>query len=219
MKTKDERKRVALVDDDPKVLATLEAGLRERFNIVTKCASGEEALDMLLGLPADQRPQLVLLDIKMPGMGGIAYCGELRRLFPDLLIAMHTEQPTHEQFEAARLAGADAFLKKYLAVDQLADALGRLERRLGQCLWLAANDAGEWISLPPGLALLTPCELKVLELRAQRMREKEIAARLGKSVHTVKVQLASIRHKLGRVTTVEAAALWQQGNGQPPKRY
>ena len=209
MKTKDERKRVVVVDD-PNVCATLRGGLENTgwFQVVATCASGEHALNVISGLPAAQRPHLVLLDIKMPGMGGIACCRELRRLFPDLLIAMHTAKPALERFEEARLAGADGYIVKGIAIDQLAEALRHLQRHDGQCLYIAPKEAALSSPAARDANRLTACDNQIMELVHAGLTIKEMAAGLNRHEQTVKKHLRAVRARLSARTVAQALAFW-----------
>ena len=92
MKTEDNRKRVALVDDDASVREVVREGLElvGGFQVVAACASDDAAPERWANLPPWQRPEIVLLEISFKHGDGFHYCRELRRLLPGLVIALHT---------------------------------------------------------------------------------------------------------------------------------
>lgn len=202
------KKRIMLVDDDRVMLATLEEGLLEGFDIVAKCETGEDALKLLSALPSDLHPQLVVLDIRMPGTGGIACCRELRRLFPVVLVAMHTAKSARACFEQARNAGADAYIEKGTPMEELAEELRGLERRKRKCVCVAPLGLGNSNRPPHGLDLLTPCESIVLERLSKGQVQKEIAAVMGCSERNVRKLLSRAKARFGAGTTGQLIRLW-----------
>lgn len=183
------RQHLALVDDDPAVLASLEAGLGRHFNIVAKCTCGEEVLKEFSDLPKVQRPQLLLLDIKMPGMNGIECCRELRRLFRELVLAMHTAKSVRERFEDARLIGADAFIVKGVALKNVEGTLQHLERREGLCVCVAG---GEQPAKRPANApqTFTTREIEVLDFVSRGHLYKQAAGHFACSESNIKKTVA-----------------------------
>lgn len=201
-------KRLAIVDDDPMVLDSLATGLGETFDIVAKCTSGEDALQTLPALPPDRFPHLVLLDIKMPGMGGVACCSELRKGFPKLVIAMHTAKAVGEFFDEARTAGADAYFVKTVEMTALSLALQRLHRREYMCVCLAPASAIADTDAGVPLTQFSEKEEEILRLLADGLAVKEIAHTLARHEQTVKWNLAKVRRKLGAVSNVQAVRIW-----------
>ena len=92
MKTKDQRKRLVVVDDDLAVRDSLRHGFEiiGGFQVVLSCDSGENLLERLADLPPTQRPDIVLLEIALKQRDGFQFCRELRQTFPDLTVAIHT---------------------------------------------------------------------------------------------------------------------------------
>jgi DNA-binding NarL/FixJ family response regulator len=209
------RSKVLLVDDDPAVLAALAAALGKHFEVAARCTSGEEALKVMTTMPVERRPDLVLLDIKMPGRGGIACCRELRKLFPNLLIAMHTAMAVQERFEEARVAGADAYLVKGVATENLAMTLQHLERRAGHCLCVA--DVGTKRVLTNELNPLTNREMEVMDFISLGWGYKQAAHHFGCSESNIKKTVArAIRHLAAR-SRDHAIRLWLEGVRSVPK--
>jgi len=204
------RSKLLLVDDDPAVLAALVAALGKHFEVVARCTSGEEALRWLTALPPERQPDLVLLDIKMPGMGGILCCEALRSRFPKLRIAMHTAKAVQERFEAARRAGADAYILKGVATENLVATLQHLEHRAGQCLCVAGNDSAPQHRENDQGGTLTPCETRVVEMLSQGLTQKEAADRLGCSLRNVQNLVASARRRMSARTPEHLIRLWTE---------
>ena len=203
-------KRLVIVDDDPTVRESLSLGLGEAFEIVAICASGDEAMATLTRLPVRDLPHAVLLDIRMPGMDGTECCRELRKAFPQLVIAMHTARAVREKFEEARVAGADAYLVKgSLPPAQLANTLLRLKRAEGQCLCVA----GDGLAHPATtrqVKPLTPCETRVVELLSEGLMQKEVAAGLGCSLRNVRKHLAAAKRRQGAGTIAQLIRIWTE---------
>jgi adenylate cyclase len=124
-----EPQRILVVDDLPQNVKLLEAVLAPRGYDVLSAASGEEALSML----AEQQPDLVLLDVVMPGLDGYAVCRRLRddpatRFLPVVMITAHGDQEKVKAIEA----GADDFLLKPFDRAELVVRLDSLISRAGR---------------------------------------------------------------------------------------
>ena len=124
---------------------------------------------------------------------------------------MHTAKPVHDGFEAARLAGADAYIVKGVATEELMATLQHLEHREGQCLCVAGT-----ASLPPrddtgrGRSL-TPCETRVVELLSQGLTQKEVAAGLGCSLRNVQKLVENAKKHLGARSREQLIRRWLEG--------
>ncbi len=105
--------KVLLVDDEKDFRSTLLKRLRHRGLDVADAGSGEEALDYLAGNQAD----VVLLDVKMPGMGGVAALVEIRRLHPDVEVVMLTGHADMEAAINGLEQGAFDYLMKPMDID------------------------------------------------------------------------------------------------------
>ncbi len=188
MKTEDNRKRVALVDDDPSVRAAAQVLLESSglFRVVTSCVCGRDALKAVADVPPDQRPQLVLLDIRMPNLDGIECCQELRHLFPALVIAMFSARRLPCFVNGARQAGADAYYWKGMDTRGLAGALGGLRRtegmRIGPGVLLGGVTGSTTILRDPRFEVR---EEEVLELEAGGLSVGEIADKLKLHEQTI----------------------------------
>lgn len=213
-----------LVDDHALFREGL-AGLfayEEDFEVVGEAATGEEAL----AAARELMPDLILMDIDMPGMDGIEATHRLLAEMPYAKVVMLTVHDDDEKLFEAIKAGAQGYLVKSIRSAEMLDqlrGLSRGEAALSRAMAkrildefrraaarLPSATAGEEKSAPAeplGPApLLTFREQEVLELVAQRCTNKEIAARLFISEYTVKNHLRNILSKLHLRSRIEAAA-------------
>jgi DNA-binding NarL/FixJ family response regulator len=195
--------RVALVDDQAIIRAGLARILSpaDGFDVVAECADGQEAVDELPAL----RPDVVLMDIRMPSLDGIAATKLLRRADPPLDVLVLTTFGEDEVLWGAIEAGAGGFVLKDSSADDLIAAVRavagggawfdpgvapRLLDRYRRVVAPAARDAAR-------LELLTDREHEVLRLMARGQTNAEIAAALYVAEATVKTHVGSIFGKLG----------------------
>ena len=192
MKTKDQRKRVALVDDDPAVRDSLRHGFEiiGGFQVVFSCDSGENLLERLASLPPTQHPEIVLLEVSLKQRDGFQFCRELRQTFPDLTVAIHTTHCLPCFVNGARQADADAYFCKPVDLRHLASELIRLHRT--ECLLV---DPRVLLGGVTGNCVLTrdphlsPRLEQVLELEAQGWAVKQIAEQFkvgASAIYTLK---------------------------------
>jgi two-component system response regulator NreC len=193
----DDPIRVLLVDDH-RVLRT---GLRlilehsEGVECVGEAATAEDALHA-----ADRaRPDVVVMDMQMPGMGGIAGIREIRRRIPEARVVMLSMHGSGEDVRAAFSAGASGYLLKTAADDELVDAI-RAVWRGDSYLHAALGAALAQPPAPDPLEGLTDREREVLRLLALGHGNQEIAGRLHLSPRTVETHRANMMTKL-RITT------------------
>jgi DNA-binding NarL/FixJ family response regulator len=187
--------RLLLADDHPLVLDGLENLFRteEGFEVVARCVNGRETL----AAAHLHHPDVIILDLRMPEMGGLEV---LRRLGEDRLTAgvvvLTAGMREREMLEAVRLGALGVVLKESapgLLVDCVR-TVARGERYLQpRFLLRALEQTGE---LPPEPSL-TPRELDLVRMVARGLRNKDIAERLFITEGTVKVHLHNIYDKLG----------------------
>jgi DNA-binding NarL/FixJ family response regulator len=207
--------RVLLVDDQQLIRAGFRMILEaeEDIEIVGECADGTQAIDSVKRL----KPEVVLMDIRMPEMDGIE---ATRRIMaadgdPPVKVLMLTTFDLDEYVYDALRAGASGFLLKDVPADQLVagirlvaqgDALlaPSVTRRLIQEFSRSAPGRRE---SPAALDELTPRELEVFRLLARGMSNGEIAAELVVSETTVKTHVARILMKLDIRDRVQAVVL------------
>jgi DNA-binding NarL/FixJ family response regulator len=220
------RLRILVADDHALVRRGLCDVLAEAADIevVAEAGNGAEAVQLARAL----RPNgldLVLMDIDMPGLDGVATVRRLTAEHPDLPVVMLTVSVLERDLLAAVEAGAVGYLSKSIASDGLVRALRDFHRdgalpmsrtmaarvlghlraaaHRGQPACGAANES----STPK----LTPREREVLELMSRGARDREIGDHLGLSQFTIKKHVKSLLHKLGVRNRVEAAARKQDG--------
>jgi two-component system KDP operon response regulator KdpE len=105
---------ILVVDDEPQIRRVLRSTLSTRGYVITEAKTGEEALESM----RKERPDLILLDMNMPGMGGIEACREIRRTF-DAPIIMLTVRNAERDKVGALDAGADDYVVKPFGIEEL----------------------------------------------------------------------------------------------------
>lgn len=190
--------RVAIVDDHPVVREGLIAGLerREGIEIAGAFASAEEAMAAL----GRTRPDVVLLDLELPGMSGVEAVAQFRGR---AAVVVLTAYANDEQIEAVLRGGARGYLLKGAALDDIERAIHAAHR--GQT-WLDPRIASRVVALSHA-PRLSEREREVLRLVAAGRSNKEIAAALGIAERTVKFHVTSIFDKLGAENRAQAVAV------------
>jgi DNA-binding NarL/FixJ family response regulator len=216
------RVRVLLADDH----ALLREGLRglldgqPDFEVVGEAGDGVEAVERA----GQIMPDLVLMDVDMPVMDGLAATERIKATLPSITIVMLTVHDADDKLFAAIRAGAQGYLLKDIHGPELIEALRGLARGEAPISRrLAARLLHEFAQQPPtarAASALTPRETEILQMVAARMRNKEIADALFISEFTVKNHLRNILAKLHRRNRREAAALARQQGliAEPPER-
>lgn len=206
-----------LVADDQRLLREGIASLlevQEGITIVGQAASGREAVELALAT----RPDVALMDVRMPEMDGIEATFELRRQLPACRVLMLTTFDDDEYILEALKVGATGYLLKDIPSEDLAQAIQAAHKGIYQLdptvaakvvasLVGAPNSTGRNITPPERLATdnLTEREVEVLRLVAQGVTNKEIARTLNISEGTVKNHISSILSRLGLRDRTQAA--------------
>ena len=206
---------VVLADDHPLVLDALENvfRLQEDIVVLARCADGVEALRAV----REHRPDVLVLDIRMPEMDGLALMRELKKEKLPTHVVLLTAALDEEEVLAAIRLGVKGVVLKEMA-----------PRLLVQCV-RTVHAGGDWLEMRSvRLALdkllrreagarevarlLTPREIEIVRMVAGGLRNKEIAAKLHVNEGTVKLHLHHIYKKLG-VDSRVALTLYAQGRG------
>jgi DNA-binding NarL/FixJ family response regulator len=179
------------------------------LEIVAEASDGLEAIE----LAADLVPDVVLMDVRMPGVGGIEATRRIRTAHPAVRVMMLTVSEDDEDLFASVRAGATGYLLKEMSIDEVAGAVRAVAR--GQAVVtpsMASKLLGEFNVLSRrfdaqhGTApRLTDREIEVLRLVAKGLSNKEIAAELVIAENTVKNHVRNILEKLQLKSRMEAA--------------
>jgi DNA-binding NarL/FixJ family response regulator len=203
--------RLLLVDDHALFREGL-AGLfayQDDFKVVGEASDAGTALEQVAAL----HPDIVLMDIDMPGDDGISTTRSIKSDFPDVTVVMLTVHDATDKLLEAIKAGAQGYLVKNIRSSELLDQLRGLKhgeaaitRRMAARILEEFQRSQTTMGVrEESAADLTARELEVLELVADRLSNKEIASRLVISEHTVKNHLKNILGKLHLRSRREAA--------------
>ena len=193
--------RVLIADDHAVVREGIQSVLHagEGFTIVGAAATGDEALN----LAQSHRPDVVVLDISMPGRTGLEVAAEIRQALPETRVLMLSIHDHAEYVMESVRAGADGYLRKDAAPGELREAVRAVYR--GDSFFSApvARQLGEGVRAEAErdarrarLDSLSAREREVLEGIVSGETNKEIAARLGISPRTVETHRESVMRKL-----------------------
>lgn len=200
--------RIVLADDHALFRDGLSSLLQAwGHEVVGLAADGTEAVDIVERI----RPELVLMDVRMPGMSGLEATKLIAQDRPEVAIVMLTVSENEDDLFAAIKAGARGYLLKNLEAAQLRsmiEAVGRGEAAItpATAARIMLELARPAVAADPGPDRLTDREIEVLELVTAGLRNKEIAARLGISENTAKFHLRNILEKLHAESRTELAA-------------
>ena len=204
--------RVVLADDE----AMIRVGVRSilttdpEIEVVAEAADGHEAIELVRA----RRPDIVLLDIRMPRLDGLPAVPELRAAAPDVAIIMLTTFGEDEYVARALAAGAAGFLLKaadprelIIGVRAVADGAAYLSPRIAQKVITRLSE-GRFARAEAArrqVEMLTPREREVLALVGQGMSNQAIGRELFLSEGTVKSHVSAILLRLGLANRVQAA--------------
>jgi DNA-binding NarL/FixJ family response regulator len=206
--------RVVLCDDHPSMRAAMRMILEANgIEVVDEAGDGDGAVRAV----AQHQPQVVLMDVRMPGRDGISATAEITRDHPDVAVLVLTTFDDDDVLFGALGAGAAGFVLKNAGPEEIVDAVQRV----------AAGDAvldrsvhrrvfarfGPGVASPPSSAAferLTERERDVLWLVAQGMTNQEVADRLGVGEATAKTHVSRLLAKLGVRDRVQAVIVAHQ---------
>jgi len=191
--------RVAIIDDHPAVRRGLRAFLElaEGLEVTGEAADGPAALELI----ASSRPDVVLLDMVLPGMDGVAVLHELRRRDLSTRVLIVTSFTDRTRLLPAVRAGARGYLSKDVDPNALVAAV----RAVAAGHLLLEPSAADALTGPPSDEVLTAREREVLALIAEGRSNREIARALVVAEKTVKTHVSSILLKLGLSDRTQAA--------------
>jgi DNA-binding NarL/FixJ family response regulator len=195
--------RVLIVDDHPLTRDALSALLTQHnFSVVGEAADGEQAIEIARSL----QPDLILLDLSMPGLDGLQALPRLREAAPGCEVVMLTASVAEENLLASIRAGAAGYLLKTEPPERIVEFLrgaangdaalsGSIARRLLEKVREGRDGNG---GVPDLIAdALSAREVEVLLLLDEHLSTDQIAARLYISEHTVRSHVKSLLRKLG----------------------
>jgi DNA-binding NarL/FixJ family response regulator len=199
----DAAPRIAIVDDHALFRAGVRAELAERVDVVGDAGTVEDAVALIL----ERRPAVVLLDVHMPGGGGIAVIRAVAPQAPEVQFLALSVSDAAEDVIAVIRAGARGYVTKTISADDLADAIRRVAG--GDAVFsprLAGFVLDAFAGPPPPAApaapdasdldQLTPREREVLRSIARGYMYKEVAHQLGISAKTVEAHVSAVLRKL-----------------------
>lgn len=195
--------RVLLVDDHAVVRQGLRLflGLDEGIEVVGEAANGEEALQEADAL----RPDVVVMDLMMPVLDGIAATRELRRRLPETEVIALTSTLEEHKVNGAIDAGAISYMLKDASSDTLADAIHAAARGEVRLHPEAARRLVRDFRAGEMREALTPKETLVLQQLARGQSNRDIAAAQGVSEATIKTHVSRLLGKLGLESRTQAA--------------
>jgi len=199
----DDLRPISLVvaDDHPLILAGLAAMIREdaSLELLGQAADGPGAVELYLRL----RPDVLLIDLNMPGGGGVEAIGRIRAIVPDAKIVILTTWEGDEDVHRGLLAGASAYLLKQSGLEQVAHCV----RQVAANRRFLAPGLAEKLAARVPANRLSPRELEILARLSAGMSNKLIARAENIGVGTVKYHVNNILSKLNVSSRTEAACV------------
>jgi DNA-binding NarL/FixJ family response regulator len=209
-------RRIFLVDDHHVVRAGMKAVLDDRFNIVGEAGNVQSAVTGILSTD----PELVVLDVKLPGGGGSAVIQQVRGQRPDIRFMALTVSTSREDVVHMMRAGVDGYITKTTMSDELPrliDETAEGMRPVSPEVAAYLLDIDEDIAAGSTIERLTPREREVVNLIARGYSYRDTANRLGISVKTLESHMGHIFGKLSVASRHELAALdYEEGYVEGP---
>jgi DNA-binding NarL/FixJ family response regulator len=198
--------RVAVAEDHP----IARRGLIELFEstddivVMGEASDGEEAIK--LADSESGEPDVILIDVRMPGMGGLEAARQLAVLHPDVGVVILTAYDDPPSVTAALRAGAKAFVLKTAEADEILETVRMVARGhvvFDSSVWSALTEEEEASSRS---VQLSPREREVLLLLSRGLGNREIGEELGVSIETVKTHIERLYKRLGVTSRTDAVA-------------
>jgi DNA-binding NarL/FixJ family response regulator len=199
--------RVFLLDDHEVVRSGIRALLEATDDLVVvgEAATAEDALARIPSV----RPDVAILDVRLPDASGVEVCREIRSSFPEIACVMLTSYADDEALFAAIMAGASGYVLKQIRGTELLDSIRRagagqslLDPSVTKRVLEQLRDRPEE---DPRLASLTKQERRILDLIAEGQTNRQIAASLFLAEKTVKNYVSNLLAKLGMERRTQAA--------------
>lgn len=193
--------KIAVVDDHAVVRMGLKYALSvfKDLEFAGEHSDGEGALAFVEKV----KPEVVLMDIRMPGKGGVEALREIIAAHPEQKVVMLTTVGTEEDVYQAINAGAKGYVMKDSAPNNIVDAI----RAVAEGGTYIPQDIRDLYTARKESPELTPRELEALTLLSKGLSNREIAAKLGVSEDGAKIHLKHVNEKLGAKDRVDAVAI------------
>lgn len=202
--------RLLIADDHSVVRAGLKALLERqgRFRVIAEAGTGEEAI----AKAQEVKPDIAVLDIRMPGVSGIEACRQIVETVPGCKVIMLTSYAEDDLLFAAIQSGASGYVLKRVGDNDLVSAVDRVSR--GEAILDPSMTASVFAEVrkasetqhAAAFSSLTSQELAVLALVADGMTNRQIAMKLYLGEGTVRNYVSSVLAKIGAANRAEAAA-------------
>lgn len=204
--------RLMLVDDHRMLREGLRRALEaEGFIVVAEASDGHEALKLAL----ERKPDVILMDVSMPGMDGIEATRRIKETEPDTAVIVLTGELGDLTVGRAVQAGADGCIPKTEAVLDLAGAVRRAhsgeplldEDRVEESLRKLRHRRAQDATIEQRLSRLTPRELEILELTAAGLSSEKVSKQLGMSPNTLRTHVQNVLTKLKVHSKLDAVVI------------
>ncbi len=200
--------RILIVEDDPMMQLGLTQALEDypAFVIVGQANDGYSGVELALSL----KPDVIVMDIGLPRLDGIAATQQIRAKLPDVRVVILTSHTTETEIIAALSSGADAYCVKGAEVERLVTAIGAAQEGAVYLDPQIARRVIEHLKPPTNatsIGQLSARELDVLKLMVEGYSNPEIANALYLSPNTVKTHIRGIMNKLAVDDRVQAAVV------------
>jgi DNA-binding NarL/FixJ family response regulator len=199
--TRGTRIRVVVADDHPVVRNGLASviGQQPEVELVAEAANGRQAVELF----REHRPDVVLMDLRMPEMDGVSAIEAIRAEFPEARILALTTYEGDVDIHRALAAGARGYLIKDMLLSDVLSAIRAVHRGERVIPLAVAARLAEFTPRSD----LTEREIEVLQLVARGLSNRDVAGVIGRTDETVKVHLKNIFAKLGVADRTEAVTL------------
>lgn len=199
--------RVMVVDDHEVVRSGITSlfARESDLKVVGEASSGEQALVVIESL----RPDVVILDQRLPGMTGAETCREIVRRWPGIGVLMLTSFASDEVIHASLVAGARGYLTKNVDTTDLPRAVRAVARGESVLAPSVTERVINWARKAKAAHVgtsLSPRDVEILSLLAEGMSNRELASRLGMREATIKANVQATMRKLGVSRRWEAVA-------------